>query len=632
MDGGSLMTRLLAALAILVLCAACGEQGPLPTRGTPSPAPSQTPTLPPSPTPEPKRLTICLRDEPESLYLYEGAEDEAARHVWQALYDGPTDHRDYEQQPVILTEIPTLGDGATVETTNVATGDRVLAASGSVMALAPGVIVENATGERTAYRGEPIRMRRMVVTFTLRSDVRWSDGELLTADDSVYSFELAKDSATPIDKHVVERTEGYRAVGEHRVVWEGVPGFLDRGYALTFWHPLPRHAWQDLSAAELLTAPASTRRPLGWGPFAVEAWRAGDSISLERNPFYFRASEGLPRVDEITFRFISDAEKLRDAFLGGRCDVVTHEATAALDGDEVAASAAVEALTTEESSWELLAFGISPTASYQRPDFFEDVRVRRGIARCIDREALVEEAFTEGGRVLHSYLPPEHAVYGPSVEPDEPLARWPYDPEAGKLLLAEAGWYDEDGDGLREAHGVPGVADGTAYQVTYKTTDDPLRLRTARLLETQLEACGIGVSLEPQSAGDLFAPGPEGDLFGRRFDLAQFSWQVTAEPLCEVFLSSQLPDDGNWGRPNVGGFIDSVYDDACRRAVETLPGSPDYAANQAVPQRIFSEQLPVVPLFQHRKTTLARSDVTGLAPDESQWSELWNVEQIDVER
>ncbi len=631
LDNLRLLAVLTIVVTIVVLCVACGEQNPLPTQEVLSPAPSQTPAPTPSPTPEPKRLAICLQDEPDSLYLY-GAEREAARHVWQALYDGPTDHRGYEQQAVILTEIPRLGDGASVETTTVATGDRVLATSGSVMALAPGVFVEDAAGKRKAFRGEPIRMRRMVVTFTLRSGVRWSDGEPLTADDSVYAFELAKDPATPNDKHLIERTKGYRAVDAHRVVWEGVPGFLDRTYALTFWHPLPRHAWHDRSAAELLTATASTRRPLGWGPFAVEAWRAGDSITLERNPFYFRASEGLPRVDEITFHFIKDVEKLADALLTGGCDIVTHEVSTAMDSVEVDVSAAVRVLTTDDSAWEFLAFGISPVVDYQRPDFFEDVRMRRGIAQCIDREALVKEAFTEGGRVLHSYLPPEHPAYGPGVASDEPLARWPYDPEAGRLLLAEAGWYDEDGDGLREAHGVPGVVDGTAYQVTYRTTEDPLRLRTARLIQKQLEACGIGVSLQSQPAGDLFAPGPEGDLFGRRFDLAQFSWRITMEPLCELFLSSQIPDDGGWGKPNVGGFIDSAYDQACRRALGTLPGSPDYASNHAVPQRIFSEQLPVVPLFQHQKTTLARPGVIGLAPNPSQWSELWNLEQIDIEQ
>ncbi len=551
--------------------------------------------------------------------------------MWQALYDGPMDSRDYGQQPVILTEIPSLGDSAIVETTTVQTGDRVLAASGSVMTLAPGVIVKDADGEQTTFRGEPISMEQMVVTFTVRSDIRWSDGEPLTADDSIYAFELAADPATPTDKHIVERTADYRAVGKHQAVWQSVPGFLDRAYSMNFWHPLPRHAWGGLSADELLTAELSTREPLGWGPFALREWVSGDSITVEPNPFYFRASEGLPRVDEVTFRFMADGEELAQRFLAGTCDVVTHEASAALDLEEISASPAVKVVTTQDNSWELLAFGISPASDYHRPDLFEDVRVRQAIAQCVDRQTLANEALATGGRVLHGYLPPDHPVYGPSVQPSERMTVWSHDPEAGKLLLAQAGWYDEDGDGVREAHGVPGTAEGTPYQVTYKTTDGPLRLRTATLLQAQLEACGIEVTLQTEPASVLFAPGPEGEIFGRRFDLAQFSWQVTPDPLCDIFLSSQIPDEGDWSKPNVAGFIDSAYDDACRKALEVLPGSGDYAIRHAAPQRIFSEQLPVLPLFQHQKTTLARASVIGLAPNASQRSELWNLEQLDIQ-
>jgi peptide/nickel transport system substrate-binding protein len=547
--------------------------------------------------------------------------------VWQALYDGPVDRRDYDQQAVILTKLPTLGDGAAAKTAVVEAGDRVLAASGSVMELAPGVTIVDAEGRRRTFEGEPILMEHMVVTFTLRSGIRWSDGQPLTAEDSVYAFELDADNATPTDKQIIDLTADYRAVGKHQVVWWSVPGFLDRTYRLTFWHPLPRHAWESLSAADLLSARRSTREPLGWGPFAVREWAPGNAITLERNPFYFRISEGLPRVDVVVFRFVSDGEELAEGLRSGACDVVTHEASAALDPDGLSAAPTVRSFTTAERSWELLAFGITPAADYQRPDFFEDVRVRRAIAHCVDRKGLADAAFTGDGRVLHSYLPPEHPAFA-----GEELTRWSYDPEAGKHLLAQAGWYDENGDGIREAHGVPGVADGTPYQVTYRTTEDPLRVHTAAQVEAQLEACGISVSLETGPPETLFASGPEGELFGRRFDMAQFAWRFTAEPLCDAFLSSQIPGPGDWNRPNVAGFIDGGYDDACREALEALPGSPDYVARHAAPQRIFSERLPVLPLFQHQKTTLAREGVTGLSPNQSQASELWNLEQIDVRR
>jgi peptide/nickel transport system substrate-binding protein len=157
-------------------------------------------------------------------------------------------------------------------------------------------------------------------------------------------------------------------------------------------------------------------------------------------------------------------------------------------------------------------------------------------------------------------------------------------------------------------------------------------VRAAELAQAHLKACGIQTDLQAVPSEVLFAPGPEGVLFGRRFDLAQFSWPVTPGPLCDLFLSSQVPGEGDWSRPNVAGFIDGEYDDACRAALEALPGTGDYVARHAEAQHIFSERLPVLPLFQHQKVTLARASVIGLAPNPSQPSELWNLEQIDVPR
>jgi peptide/nickel transport system substrate-binding protein len=592
--------------------------------------------------------------------------------VWEAIYDGPVDSRNYGYQPVILTDLPGPANGGVgVEAIAVEAGDRVLAASGEVVELVPGMVVEDAAAQRVTFDGTPISMQRMVVTFTLHSDLYWSDGVLLTADDSVYSFELASDPVTPAatSQYVIERTDSYRAVDVRTVVWRGVPGYLDYAYFLNFWHPLPRHAWDHLPPAELPGAEVSAWRPLGWGPFVIQEWVAGDHITAARNPIYFRAPEGLPRVDEVTFRFISDPTVLAEELLAGRCDVVTHEVA-----DAVRAAlpnlSQIQSLFTYDARWELVAFGISPAISYERPDFFEDVRVRQAVALCIDRQALAEQVLklsyagvnfvhpeaeatpsrTEGSeatpsiegsaaapsaRVLHTILPPEHPLYA-----DDMVTTWGYAPSAGQTLLATAGWYDQDGDGVREAHSLPGIADGTPFHVAYHTTDDPLRVQVAQLIETQLAECGIQLDVKAVSADELFAPGPEGVLFGRRFDLAQFSWRATSDPLCSMFMSDQVPDTGRWDRPNVVGYLDDEYDAACLSALENPLDSETYAAGQVEVQRILSQRLPVLPLFQRLKFTLARPShiegnaaspsVIGLAPDPTQFSELWNVEQLEL--
>lgn len=615
---------------VLALCAACcvnHHHFPL--------IPTPAPTLTPSPTPEPKVLTVCMLDEPDSLYLY-GTDSVAARHIWQAIYDGPLDNRTYAHQPVILTGLPDLVDGAdsaspraAMEPVTVGAGERVLAVNGEVIALSPGIVIKDAGGRRVTFDGTPVQMQRMVVTFTLQSGLTWSDGAPLTADDSVFSFELAADPATPTDKHVIERTAEYRAVDAHTVIWRGIPGYQDHFYYLNFWHPLPRHVWGHLSAAELLTADTSARQPLGWGAFAVREWVPGDHLTVVRNPAYFRAPGGLPRLDEVVYRFMPDPIVLAQELVIGRCDVVTHDAADAVQAALPELPPEVQELSVHGARWELLAFGISPSQGYDRPDFFEDVRVRQGIALCIDRQALAKQAVGASGRVLDSYVPPEHPLYA-----GDRVTAWRHDPAAGQALLAGAGWYDEDGDGVREAHGIPGTVDGTPFQAIYQTTDDPLRMQVARSVQTHLAECGVRIAVEIAAPDVFFAPGPEGTLFGRRFDLAQFSWRATSDPLCDLFLSSQMPDTDRWDRPNVAGFLDDEYDTACLAALEALPGGGEHAIGQAAAyaetQRIFSERLPVLPLFQRPKITLARASVIGLAPNPTQVSEMWNVEQLDL--
>jgi peptide/nickel transport system substrate-binding protein len=183
---------------------------------------------------------------------------------------------------------------------------------------------------------------------------------------------------------------------------------------------------------------------------------------------------------------------------------------------------------------------------------------------------------------------------------------------------------------VRESHAIPDIADGTPFQVTYHTTGDPLRVQTSLLVQANLAKCGIQVQLETLPPEALFAPGPEGVLFGRRFSLAQISWTAPSTPLCDLFLSEHVPAADRWVQPNISGFLDDAYDTACLSALDALPDSERYFVGHTESQRIFSERLPVLPLFQHLKTTLVQPSVSGLMPDPTQPSELWNIEQLDL--
>lgn len=608
---------------------------------TPPPLPTSAPAGPSAPAETsapagPKELNVCIVGEPDTLYLYGGSQLPATRHVMEALYHGPIDHRDYGYQPVILEKLPSLADGdAVTSTTNVREGDRVVDANGELVELSEGVQIRPSgcytTGCEVAFDSGAVRMDRMEVTFALREDVTWSDGEPLTAADSEFAFDVASNPATPGYRYLTDRTSAYRALDEWRTKWTGLPGFVDPSYFLNFFPPLPRHQLEDRSPTELPGYDGTRRAPLGWGPFVLDEWARGDHISLSRNPHYFRADESLPAVDRVRFQFTASASDMVAAVLAGECDVGTHDPDLVplmpflVRAEE---RGLLKVASAPGEGWEHLSFSLDPVSNYGRPAFFGNVEVRQAVAQCIDRQALVDEITYGRSVVPDSYLPPGHPLY-----PEGGLAHWEYDPTAGRTLLDEIGWRDEDGDGVREAHGIEGIRDGEPFAVTLlASSDSDISQETARILRAQLADCGLRVTLEQLPRWELLAAGPEGPLFGRQFDVAVGTWWFGEQPPCERYISSEVPGPDDWDGANLTGYRNPAYDEACLSALEALPGTPAFERYHREAQIIFSHHLPALPLFMRLRVALARPDVENLEMDATAGSELWNLEALDVRR
>jgi peptide/nickel transport system substrate-binding protein len=167
--------------------------------------------------------------------------------------------------------------------------------------------------------------------------------------------------------------------------------------------------------------------------------------------------------------------------------------------------------------------------------------------------------------------------------------------------------------------------------VNYFTTEAALRVDVAKTLAASLIQCGIQVNVQYLNPGDLFAQAPDGVLFGRKFDLAQFSWETGTQPPCLFFQTDQIPSDSNnWLGVNITGFSNPDYDAACKAAQYTRPDQQQayLKANQDA-QRLFAEQLPVIPLFFRLDMAVSRPDMCGMQMDVTARSDLWNLESLD---
>jgi peptide/nickel transport system substrate-binding protein len=598
---------------------------PSATAGAP-PAETQTP-LPP------KEFTICQIYEPNTLFIY-GGPSRAARNVLEAIYDGPIDTRTYQFQPVILEKLPSLDDGdVVVRNVHVGEGAKVIDVNGLVVDLLPGVTVLDADGQEVTFESGLVTMTQMVVTFKLRADVTWADGQPLTVHDSRYSFDLASKFDAPAVRWLPDRTLSYEALDDHTIVWTGIPGYQDSFFLRNFHQPLPRHIWGQVTANFLLSAEVANRKPLGWGPFVVEEWVAGDHITLVRNPHYFRAAEGLPYLDRVTLRFVPGLQQALDLLVGGECDLIAQDVIEGADLApllEAAAAGTVQLISSPSSEWEHLDFGIEQAGTARRQNFFVDERVRQAIALCVDRERIASEAFLyREAEAAYSYVATAHPLYA-----GDQLHRWDYDPSRGQSLLDEAGWLDENEDGIREARSVAGVAYGTPFSATLLTTSgDPVRKRVADILVENLADCGVGLAVQFLPDEMFFADGPDGPVFGRQFDLALFSWLDELDPPCQLYLSEEIPGPENWWtRSNTSGYVSEEYDAACHAALDTLPGTDAHTYYHREAQRIFSRDLPVLPLYFVPKVVAARPEVSGVILDPSEYLELWNIEAFDRTR
>ncbi|HLA99029.1 MAG TPA: ABC transporter substrate-binding protein [Anaerolineales bacterium] len=613
---------------------------------TPAGTPAATPTATLQPEP-PRLLTVCLLGEPGSLFLY-ADDSQAARSVRQAIYDGPFDVRGFALQPVILQDIPSLNSagaaeygaaeyGARIEPVQVNSGNLIVDSAGKLVNLGEGVAYlpagcEQAGCAQVFTGSEVIAMDQLVVRFRLVAGLEWSDGQPLRASDSVYSFQLARELYPGVRPDLIQHTQSYLALDEITLEWRGLPGYRESLYQDNFFTPLPEHAWRQLSPAELLSAEVSTRKPIGWGAYQIEEWTPGDHITLAVNPRYFRLAEGLPRFERLVYRFVSGAAEGLQALLAGECDLLDEMSWSAAPVQELLALQERGSLKLEfepGGAWEQAAFGVKP-GDPARLNLFALAETRQAVALCLDRQRIAESLYAEHAEVPHTYVSSSHPLFNPEAP------QYGYDPQAAADLLASIGWLDSDGDAYtpRVATGVPGLPDGTSFEFTYLTLPDEGRRRAAEMVQADLAACGLQANLVFMEREELFTPGPQGPIFGRQFDMAQFAWVASLEPPCSLYTSAEIPGPypefpKGWGGGNASGYSSAEFDQACQSAQQRFWDQPEYALAQQQAQLVFSQDLPALPLYAHLGLVVSRPDFCGLSLDPSTPSALWSLEAFD---
>jgi len=277
---------------------------------------------------------------------------------------------------------------------------------------------------------------QLTYTFNLRDDVRFHDGEPLTAEDAKFSIEALID---PYNSSVLlgrlNVITGVEVLDTYtfQVVLEQPYAPLITFLANTGAQILPKHLLEgeDLLATDFLN------NPVGTGPFKFKEWAGGDHMTLVANEDYFL---GRPRLDSVVFRIVPDSASLVAALKTGEVDI---SGIGARDIPQVQGDPHLQVIEMPSDCF----YTIGANLSQER---FQDKRVRQAIMYSLPREQMVAELLEGHGYVTDSYILRHSWAYNPDTQPV-----YRQNLEKAKELLAEAGWVDTDGDGVVEKDGEP---------------------------------------------------------------------------------------------------------------------------------------------------------------------------------
>lgn len=414
----------------------------------------------------------------------------------------------------------------------------------------------------------------LTVTFTLRSDVTWQDGEPFTAEDVLFTYGLLQAVDFPGDPAIpaLWQTVTMTAVDERTVQFQlAAPysPFLDA----TTRGILPAHLLGGVTAVSLPDH-SFNLAPVGTGPFIVAPGQdpqGSGRLRLLPNPRNWQQTY----VAGLEMRFFANEDALLAAFTAGEIQAINQVSPVMLP--DVAALDHARLFTAPAPRLTELLFNLSDTGSAA----LGRVDVRQALAYALDRQVLVDEVlFGQGVSLEGPYLPTSWA-YNSTL-----LATYQFAPATAVSLLEAAGWTLAEGQAVRQQE-----EETLLLRLLFLNTPTYRALATA--VQAQWTAVGVGVSLQPvASAAQLHAA-----LTAREFDVALLEIRPSGDPDLYDFWSQEAIVRGQ----NYAAWNN-------RRASEELE-----KARQVWPQverkpfydnflRYFDNSLPALTLYQHVST------------------------------
>lgn len=389
----------------------------------------------------------------------------------------------------------------------------------------------------------------LTITYHMRDDVVFSDGEPLTADDVVFTYRWVMNprvAATRMRSYF-EKLESVEALDDYTVQFKfREPYFMALTVTGQYLQILPEHWVKQFSEDEYNKMPGLL---MGSGPYKMmidpKEWQPGSQkIELVRNDNYWGPR---PALERVIWREIREPTAQLTAFRNREVDRFGVGASMYrnLSADEQLRKQA-RLYEYEYVSRGYFYIGWNQRRNEQ-PTAFADKRVRQAMTLLIDRQAICGQVYENLAKPATGPFHPLGWQADPSIDP------WPYDPERAKQLLTEAGYVDRNNDGIRESE------DGTPLSFQFiHSVGSPESQQTAALIQKSMRQAGV--EFKPEA---MDWPVMQQKLDDRNYDAIMLGWGGAVETdIYQMFHSDQTADGGDNYTYYINPELDKLIDQA----------------------------------------------------------------------
>ena len=354
-------------------------------------------------------------------------------------------------------------------------------------------------------------------TFKIRSGVKWSDGEPLTAQDIAFSFNYQREQELQAFLSALDGIETVTAPDDATVV---ITCARPKADILAMWCPIiPEHIWSGFKTADDAKAYLNKPPIVGSGPFQVVEWQKGKFIRCVANKGYWG---GTPKVDEVIFQVYKNQDTLAQDLKLGAIDLAINIPPAQVKALQGETGLVAEACS--QKAFDYLSFNCYEGPSLGDP-VLRDPKFRQALNWGIDKAKMAELAYQGYADPATSLF--EVNFYDPELDWHwQPPAdvEYKYDPAKAAQLLADAGYTDTDGDGVLND---PNNGDKNIKLRLWARVESPQSQTMGKLITDWWEQLGIDIEFSVEDNGVLLDGGYNyaGDTYKPDYDIYIWTWQ-----------------------------------------------------------------------------------------------------------